>query len=79
MPRKGYIEDDEDSMSTFSEDYRSTRKYMQPGTRRLASHSKKKVAYFHDEGVGNYHYGVIKKKYHVVYTQLFKLYRSVIL
>lgn len=62
MPRKGYNEDDEDSMSTFSEDCRSTRKYMQPGTRRLASHSKKKVAYFHDEDVGNYHYGVKKKE-----------------
>ncbi|KAL0095283.1 hypothetical protein F4703DRAFT_1823465 [Phycomyces blakesleeanus] len=57
MPRRSY--NDDDVVATYSEDHRSTQKqkYMAPSTVRLASHNKTRVAYFHDEGVGNYHYG----------------------
>ncbi|KAI8089694.1 uncharacterized protein BX664DRAFT_280830 [Halteromyces radiatus] len=55
MPRKSQKEED----VTFMDDYKSTqkKKYMTPSNVRLASHNKTRVAYFHDEGVGNYHYG----------------------
>lgn len=58
MPRRSY--NDGSVVATFTEDYRSTQKakYMAPRSVRLASHDKTRVAYFHDEGVGNYHYGV---------------------
>ncbi|KAG2233135.1 hypothetical protein INT48_001628 [Thamnidium elegans] len=57
MPRRNYEDDLEEA--TFSEDYRSVlkEKHMTAGNTRLASHNKTRVAYFHDEGVGNYHYG----------------------
>jgi hypothetical protein len=56
MPRKSQREED----ATLTDDYKSTqkKKYMTPSNMRLASHNKTRVAYFHDEGVGNYHYGV---------------------
>lgn len=59
MPRRNYTEDD-DEETTFTEDYRSVQKekHMTAGNVRLAAHNKTRVAYFHDEGVGNYHYGV---------------------
>lgn len=59
MPRRNYTEDD-DEETTFTEDYRSTQKekHMTAANVRLAAHNKTRVAYFHDEGVGNYHYGV---------------------
>jgi hypothetical protein len=60
MPRRNNFEDDDDE-STFTQDYRSVmkEKNMSAGNNiRLASHNKTRVAYFHDEGVGNYHYGV---------------------
>lgn len=46
--------------ATFTDNSKSARKAKnyEPGTYRLAPHSKTRVAYFHDEGVGNYHYGV---------------------
>ncbi|ORZ25201.1 hypothetical protein BCR42DRAFT_479598 [Absidia repens] len=55
MPRKSQREED----ATLTEDYKSSqkKKYMTPSNMRLASHNKTRVAYFHDEGVGNYHYG----------------------
>lgn len=58
MPRRSYNEGS--VVATFTEDQRSARKakYMSPASVRLASHDKTRVAYFHDEGVGNYHYGV---------------------
>ncbi|KAI8143018.1 hypothetical protein BJV82DRAFT_539245 [Fennellomyces sp. T-0311] len=57
MPRRSY--NDESVVATFTEDQGSTQKakYMSPRSMRLASHDKTRVAYFHDEGVGNYHYG----------------------
>ncbi|KAL1930490.1 hypothetical protein VTP01DRAFT_10652 [Rhizomucor pusillus] len=57
MPRRSYNEGS--VVATFTEDQRSARKakYMSPASVRLASHDKTRVAYFHDEGVGNYHYG----------------------
>lgn len=61
MARQKQNEDDDEDMYTFSDDYRSQQKakYMSAGNNvRLASHDKTRVAYFHDEGVGNYHYGV---------------------
>ncbi|CAO3655642.1 unnamed protein product [Mucor fragilis] len=60
MARQKHNEDDDEDMYTFSEDYRSQQKakYMSAASNvRLASHDKTRVAYFHDEGVGNYHYG----------------------
>ncbi|ORX62948.1 histone deacetylase [Hesseltinella vesiculosa] len=53
MPRKPIDQD------TFMEDAKSTqkKKHMSASNMRLASHNKTRVAYFHDEGVGNYHYG----------------------
>lgn len=60
MPRRSYNEDDDDE-STFTEDYRTVLKEKNMSASnsiRLASHNKTRVAYFHDEGVGNYHYGV---------------------
>lgn len=70
MPRRNYNEDDFEE-ATFSEDYRSVlkEKHMTAGNTRLASHNKTRVAYFHDEGVGNYHYGV---KYIYMYTYIQK-------
>ena len=58
MPRRSY--NDESVVATFTEDQGSTQKakYLSPRSMRLASHDKTRVAYFHDEGVGNYHYGV---------------------
>jgi hypothetical protein len=50
MTRSG--EDEE----TFTQD--SKQKHHQPSSFRLASHNKKRVAYFHDDAVGKYHYGV---------------------
>jgi hypothetical protein len=46
--------------ATFTDNSKSARKAKssEPATYRLAPHSKSRVAYFHDEGVGNYHYGV---------------------
>jgi hypothetical protein len=46
--------------ATFTDNTKSARKAKsyEPGTYRLAPHSKTRVAYFHDESVGNYHYGV---------------------
>jgi hypothetical protein len=46
--------------ATFTDNSKSARnaKSNEPATYRLAPHSKSRVAYFHDEGVGNYHYGV---------------------
>lgn len=73
MARRNYNDDDDDEDSyTFSEDYRSQQKakYMSASNVRLASHNKTRVAYFHDEGVGNYHYGV---QYFAYYTQLLVL------
>ncbi|KAJ2958516.1 hypothetical protein NQZ79_g5952 [Umbelopsis isabellina] len=48
--------------ATFTDNSKSARKakHYEPATYRLAPHSKTRVAYFHDEGVGNYHYGVSK-------------------
>lgn len=59
MPRRNYTEDDDEDL-TFTEDYRSVQKekHMTAASVRLAAHNKTRVAYFHDEGVGNYHYGV---------------------
>lgn len=65
MARQKYNEDDDEDMYTFTEDYRSQQKakYMSAGNNvRLASHDKTRVAYFHDEGVGNYHYGVSRTR-----------------
>lgn len=58
MPRRNY--NDSNVVATFTEDHATTQKskYMAPRSMRLASHNKTRVAYFHDEGVGNYHYGV---------------------
>jgi hypothetical protein len=44
--------------ATLTQDQRSKGRYMTDKQYRLASHNKTRVAYFHDEGVGNYHYGV---------------------
>ncbi|KAG2224151.1 hypothetical protein INT45_000166 [Circinella minor] len=55
MPRRSY--NDESVVATFTEENNSKKKYMSPRSVRLASHDKTRVAYFHDEGVGNYHYG----------------------
>lgn len=65
MARRNYNDDDDEDSYTFSEDYRSQQKakYMSASSVRLASHSKTRVAYFHDEGVGNYHYGVREYPY----------------
>ncbi|CAO3670656.1 unnamed protein product [Umbelopsis vinacea] len=45
--------------ATFTDNTKSARKAKsyEPGTYKLAPHSKTRVAYFHDESVGNYHYG----------------------
>ena len=56
MPRRSH--NDESVVATFTEENNSKKKYMSPQSVRLASHDKTRVAYFHDEGVGNYHYGV---------------------
>jgi hypothetical protein len=64
MARRNHNDEDDEEMSTFSEDYRSQQKakHMSASNSiRLASHNKTRVAYFHDEGVGNYHYGVNNK------------------
>lgn len=63
MPRRNYNEDEVEE-STFTGDYRSVlkEKHMTAGAVRLAAHNKTRVAYFHDEGAGNYHYGVNKNK-----------------
>jgi hypothetical protein len=46
--------------ATFTDSSKSARKakHYESATYRLAPHSKTRVAYFHDESVGNYHYGV---------------------
>lgn len=69
MPRRNYNEDEVEE-STFTEDYRSVlkEKHMTASTARLAAHNKTRVAYFHDEGAGNYHYGVKKKRSVQIYT-----------
>ena len=69
MPRRNYNEDVEEE-TTFTEDYRSVQKekHMTAGTPRLAAHNKTRVAYFHDEAVGNYHYGV---KHTTLFSKLF--------
>ncbi|KAI8070866.1 hypothetical protein BC940DRAFT_295772 [Gongronella butleri] len=54
MPRKTLDQD------TFMEDAKSAqkkKKHMTSSSMRLASDNKTRVAYFHDEGVGNYHFG----------------------
>lgn len=70
MPRRNY--NDSNVVATFTEDLATTQKskYMAPRSMRLASHNKTRVAYFHDEGVGNYHYGVSVFSWIVLYTSV---------